>query len=94
MHSEELLAGNGTKNVLLEHTPTWLQIWPETANKRVDNEMIVVVSIIVSKWFNELKLNNDRVGIRWCIYMICYQQIFEKDLGNIDIIQFFVPLIL
>ena len=72
MHSEELLAGNGTKNVLLEHTPTWLQIWPETANRRVDNEMIVVVSIIVSKWFNELESINDWVRIRYFIHMICY----------------------
>ena len=53
MHSKELLAGNGTKNVLLEHTPTWLQIWPETANRRVEKEMIVVVS----KWWGSMLLN-------------------------------------
>ena len=47
MQSEELLAGNGTKNILLEHTPTWLQIWLETAKITVDNKMIVVVCIIV-----------------------------------------------
>ena len=47
MQSEELLAGNGTKNVLLVHTPTRLQIWLETANIKVDDKMAVEVFIIV-----------------------------------------------